>query len=114
MTDSVSYLIWGIFLHLVADWIFQNDWMAVNKGNLRHAAAWVHGSIHVLAMILVFPWWAALIIGISHMLVDTRVPVRIWQRFYKQTTEGPYALPVAIWLDQVIHIVIIAAIARIL
>ena len=26
--------------HLVADWLLQNDWMALNKSNLRHPAGW--------------------------------------------------------------------------
>ena len=112
--DSTDYLVWGIALHLIADWVFQNDWIASNKGSLRHPAAWVHGAIHALAMLLVFPWWAALIIGISHTLIDTRVPARLWQQFYGQTTDGPFALPVAIWLDQVCHITILALFAWLL
>lgn len=29
---STEMLAWGGLAHLVADWIFQNDWMAANKG----------------------------------------------------------------------------------
>jgi len=111
---STDYLVWGTVLHLIADWVLQNEWIASNKGNLGHPAAWVHGAIHALAALLVFPWWAALTIGISHMLIDTRIPARLWQRFYGQTTDGPFALPVALWLDQVLHVMVIAALARIL
>ena len=36
----------GLVAHLVADWLLQNDWMAVNKKDLRHPAGWVHALIH--------------------------------------------------------------------
>ena len=105
--NKTDYLIWGVFWHLMADWILQNEWMALNKGSLRHPAAWVHGGIHALLMLLVFPWWAALIIGISHMVIDTRAIAMRWQSLFGQTTSGPFALPVALWLDQVLHVAII-------
>lgn len=101
-------LVDGIVAHLIADWIFQNHWMAMNKGKLTHPAAWVHGGIHFIAMLFVFSFPIALAIAITHMLIDTRKPVQWWQSVYKQTTEGAYALPVSIWLDQVFHITVIA------
>lgn len=101
-------LINRIVAHLIADWIFQNDWMARNKTSLKHPAAWVHGGIHLIAMLFVFPILVAIGIAIVHMLIDTRKPVQWWQRIYGHTTEGPYALTVSIWLDQVFHIAVIA------
>lgn len=100
-------LLYGIIAHLIADWIFQNDWMAVNKANPSHPAAWVHCGIHSIAMAFVFPLHIALLIGSLHMLIDTRAPVQWWQKVYRQTTEGVYAVHVSIWLDQVFHIVVI-------
>ena len=98
----------AIVLHLVADWIFNNDWMSRNKANLRHPAAWVHGLIHFIVMLLVFQWWVALIIAVTHMLIDTRKPLMWWRKFFKQTTEGEAAIHVAFWGDQVLHMAIIA------
>ena len=109
--QATDTLIWGIVLHLIADWIFQNEWMALHKGRLIHPAAWVHGGIHMLAMSLIFPVPVALAIGAIHMLVDTRKPVQWWQRVYGQTTSGDYAIHVAIWIDQVVHITTIAIFA---
>ena len=111
--SATDLLIWGIVLHLIADWIFQNEWMALNKGHLVHPAAWIHGGIHALAMALIFPVPLALAIAAIHILVDTRKPVQWWQRIYHQTTTGPYAIPVAIWLDQVVHMAVIAIFALI-
>ena len=96
-------------MHLIGDWILQNDWMAENKPNLRHPAAWVHTAVHVVLMTLVLGWLAGLVLGALHMLVDTRGPLQWWRRKFRMTTEGPNAIHVAIWSDQVLHIVCIAA-----
>lgn len=110
--DATGLLLWGIVAHLVADWLLQNDWMARNKSNIAHPAAWVHGGIHTLAMCLVFPWTVAVLIGLSHIFIDLRFPLAWWHRTFRQTTDGPYALHVAIWTDQVAHIVVLAIAAR--
>lgn len=104
-------MLWGLVVHLVCDWLLQNHWMAINKASLRHPAAWVHGGIHALGMALVFPWPVALAFGVSHMWIDTREPMAWWRKALKQTTEGPYALSVALWGDQVAHIAIVALVA---
>jgi hypothetical protein len=108
---ATELLVWGIVAHLIADWIFQNHWMAINKANLTHPAAWVHGFIHLVAALCIFTPLYAFTLAFVHILIDTRIPIKFWQRFYKQTTEGAYAIPVQIWLDQVFHIVVIAALA---
>ncbi|MDM8526870.1 DUF3307 domain-containing protein [Anaerolineales bacterium HSG24] len=98
----------GFVAHLVADWLLQNDWMAQYKSDLRHPAAWVHVGIQTLFLAVALGWRAGLILGSIHMLIDTRVPLRWWQRTFRQTNEGPAALHVAIWGDQVVHIAAIA------
>jgi hypothetical protein len=99
----------GVTAHLIADWLLQNHWMAQNKMSLRHPAAWVHAGIHALFLGLALGWQAGLILGIIHLLIDTRIPLRVWQDLIQQTRDGPAALHTAIWADQVIHIVTIAA-----
>jgi hypothetical protein len=42
------------------------------------------------------------------MIVDTRAPLRWWSRIFGQTTEGPIGAHVTIWVDQVVHISMIA------
>lgn len=108
---TTDYLIWGIVLHLIADWVFQNDWMARNKSSATHPALYVHGFMHFLAMWMVFPYWAAVCISLLHMVIDTRIIAQWWQRVYRQTTDlnNVYYLHVSIWLDQVLHITVIAA-----
>ena len=42
-------------------------------------------------------------------LIDTRVPFRWWRNTFRMTTDGPNAAHVAIWSDQVLHVLCIAA-----
>jgi hypothetical protein len=105
---ATKLLLWGIVIHLFCDWILQNDWMARNKSSLLHPAAWVHSGIHFIGIWLIFPTWVAILIFITHILIDTRVPLVWWRKFYRQTTEGPVALHVAFWSDQVSHITVLA------
>jgi hypothetical protein len=98
----------GFIAHLIADWLLQNDWMAKHKTSLTHPAAWTHAGIQAVALGLALGWQAGLILGIVHILVDTRLLLRCWQRVYKQTTEEPAGLHVSIWADQVVHLAAIA------
>ena len=99
----------GFIANLVADWLLQNDWMARNKASLRHPAAWTHAAIPAVALSLALSWQAGLVLAVIHMLVDTRVPASWWQGVIKQTREGPIALILKVAVDQVLHIVAIAA-----
>lgn len=98
----------GLLAHLVADWILQNDWMARHKVSLRHPAAWTHGAIHGFCLGLALGWQAGLVLGFVHLLIDTRVPVEFWIRFFKKCEKAPEAGSIRIWLDQTLHIVCIA------
>ena len=105
MTLFEQALVW----HLVADWLLQNEWMQ-NKTNLLHPAAWVHSGIHLLGLLVLFPTWLALLVGLSHLLIDTRKPLIWWRTFFRQTQDpsNPASMHVAFWGDQVAHIAIIA------
>lgn len=100
----------GVVAHLIADWLLQNDWMARNKKNLRHPAAWTHTAIHAVLLGLALGWQAGLVLAALHILLDTRRPLEWWRRVFRQTDDGsPAALATAMWADQVVHIVAIAA-----
>jgi len=99
----------ALVLHLIGDWLLQNDWMAQNKADLRHPAAWVHSGIHAGLLGYLLGWRGGLALGLVHVLVDTRVPQAWWCRVFRQTRDGEIGLHVRIWGDQVIHIATIAA-----
>jgi hypothetical protein len=90
---SASFLIWGIVLHLIVDWPLQNEWIAKNKATIfpifDNPAGWVHAGLHGAVQLLVFPWWGALIIGVTHLLIDTRKPVEWWSHKIGQTQPNP-------------------------
>ena len=107
--------VWAFVAHLAADWLFQTEWMAINKVNLRHPAGYVHAGVYALFMALLFPLTVAFLIGVTHLLVDTRVPVRWWMRTVKGVAQGSPAIgAVEMGVDQVIHIMVIAFFALLL
>jgi hypothetical protein len=98
----------ALVAHLVADWILQNDWMALNKKSLRHPAAWTHAAVHGLCLGLVLGGLAGLVLGLAHLLIDTRVPLNWWMRSFKKCDTAPDAGVIAVWLDQTFHILCLA------
>ena len=98
----------AFMLHLIADWLLQNEWMAVNKLRLSHPAAWVHGSIHAILLGLVFGWAGGITLGLLHMLVDTRLPVRWLIKHFKKCEKSPDLPILLIGCDQVIHLACLA------
>lgn len=111
MQQATQLLLWGIVVHLVVDWLLQNNWMALHKSDLRHLASWVHSGMHALGLCLVFAWPLALLIGITHLLIDTRRPLLWWMRVIKQIPPCDRIPTVEIWLDQVMHITVLAGAA---
>ncbi len=99
----------GLVAHLVADWLLQNDWMAVHKANLRHPAGWVHASIHAVLLGLALGWLGGIVLGVSHLLLDTQWPVNWWVRVFKKCDGAPHAVLIRIGTDQAIHSALIAA-----
>ena len=100
----------ALLAHLIADFFLQNEWMALKKTSLRHPASWVHSGIHLVALLLVFAPGTALLIALSHLLIDTRKPLQWWRTLYRQSNPPP--IPVdpaficfAMWQDQAAHIV---------
>jgi len=99
----------GLVAHLVADWLLQNDWMALNKTNLRHPAGWVHASIHGLLLGWALGWAGGAVLGILHLVLDTGRPLNWWIRVFKKCDTAPQAALIRLWTDQVMHIAAIAA-----
>jgi hypothetical protein len=99
----------GLVAHLVADWLLQNDWMAIYKRNLKHPAGWVHASIHGLLLGVALGWLGGAVLGALHLLIDTGQPVNWWMKHFKKCDTAPHAEQIRLWTDQVLHIALIAA-----
>ena len=97
----------GLIIHLIADWILQSDWMSENKVSLRHPAAWIHSGIHTVGLLFVFPIATATWLGISHLIIDTRIPLIYIRRIMGQGPQGARGTSFKIWQDQVAHILLI-------
>ncbi len=99
----------ALLAHLIGDWLLQNDWIATNKASLRHPAAWVHAAIHTVLLGIALGWTGGIVLGLIHMLIDTRVPLRWWERLFKQTDVGPAGFLTTVWADQALHLTVIGA-----
>ena len=106
--DILSPFERGVVAHLIADWLLQNEWIAINKTRLRHPASWVHASIHTLLLGIALGCEAGLVLGCMHLIIDTRLPLTWWQQLIQQRREGPTGEYIAVWADQVVHICCIA------
>ena len=88
MTDTALVLAWLILAHLLADFVLQNDWIALNKGT-GGRRGWVplvvhgfHVSLCLLPVALAFGSRGVayiVVIAASHVLVD-RWKVRATRR----------------------------------
>ncbi len=114
MADSASILVWAGFLHLVADWLLQTEWMAQNKADLRHPAGWIHGGIHAAILLLVFPWPFALLTGLLHVLIDTLAPVLWWMAVVKGMPDPECDTPTFTWMDQICHVIVLGLVILLL
>lgn len=86
--STVLVLVWLIFAHLLADFVLQNDWIALNKGQ-RGRTGWLalathgfHVALCLLPAALAFGWPGVayiVVVALSHMVVD-RWKVRATRR----------------------------------
>ena len=123
--SATDIAVWGIILHLIADWPLQNDWMANNKmkrriraprrGNGmitpprmyqpstpwwdRHPAAYVHAGIHGILLSVIFGW-VAFPLAVIHLIIDTRAPLVWWGKTIRQTQPGNLMIDEAFTNDE--------------
>jgi hypothetical protein len=111
--SATELLVWATTIHLVVDWLGQNEWMADNKTQIAHPAGYAHAALHAVFALAVFPWPAAAALGVAHFAIDSRAPLRWWGTIVSQPADGPIALDVHLWRDQALHVLTIAIAALI-
>lgn len=109
-----NYLIVG---HLIGDFLFQTNWMAMNKSK-KWAPLLTHCVVYTMMIFGVaffggytIPISAIALIFFSHVLLDRRTFVVWWVKKIMGTTDkGANWLNIVV--DQVFHIIILAAVAH--
>ena len=95
----VLFLITIIILHFISDFIFQTDYIAINK-----STSWFvlfdHVTFYIFPFLLVFGWLYALVNFILHFATDA-ISSRVSSYFWKKDQRHWFF--VTIGLDQAIH-----------
>jgi len=86
-------------MHLVY-WLFQNDWTAIGKRDVRHPAGYIQRRYARPRSRRSSHPPAAVALGVVHFVIDTRVPLRWWAKVVVQPQEGVIAEVLHIWRDQ--------------
>ena len=108
----MSLLISLIFIHFIADWALQSEWVAINKGKywfvmFAHCIIWTgciyFGLIFFDIKVNLYnpvPMWKLLFLFIGHYLVD------LWKcRVYKKVPFCQQKTYKHLYIDQLIHII---------
>lgn len=96
-------------LHFIGDFLFQTDWMAINKSK-----RWDALSLHVLVYSLVFSYYGIAFVALvaaTHFLTDavtSRITSRLWQANQR------HWFFVVIGADQLLHYATLVGIVNVL
>lgn len=95
---SIEVILLLVWLHFVADFLLQSDWMALNKSK-RNVPLLVHVAVYSTPF-LIFGWIFALVNGVAHFVTDwlsSRATSWLWNK------EKRHWFFVVIGLDQAVH-----------
>lgn len=77
-----------LIVHLFGDYVIQNHWMA-NTKTVKTRAALVHTLTYCIPFLLLTPsWWALLVIGGTHFVIDRFRLARLWVDFWGTGKSG--------------------------
>lgn len=102
-----------LIAHLFGDFIFQTNWMAVNKANRTHSLLF-HAltytlTIYLFAVTFSVPLsvWAIALVFVSHCILDRRVFTKWWVKTVMKV-DGREEEWLVIMVDQAFHIFVLA------
>ena len=105
MKANIEFLIIAYFVSLFIDWIFQSDWQATNKSKwiksnytdatwavISHSGVYAIMTTFILALLQVITtenqvYIVFFALYTTHMIIDTRIPVKWIMRFKGMTWE---------------------------
>lgn len=100
-----------IYAHLIGDYIFQNDWMAVNKKKSNWACL-VHVTTYMIPFLFTeIGWLGLLLIAVEHFIQD-RTNIVKWVMVQKGSDKFATDMWGVIVTDNILHILFIALIAN--
>ena len=81
-----------LILHLLGDFVIQNDWMANNKTR-RSWPAFCHVVVYGIPFLLIGSWPAVAVICLTHFLIDRFRLVRylVWTKNWASPVRYPWA-----------------------
>lgn len=110
-----SYLLIG---HLIGDFLLQTSWMAMFKAT-KWVPLFVHCIVYTVSVTVaafigdsMLPIGAIALIFFSHMFLDRRIFVTWWVKKI-MLTQSKEAKWLCIMVDQIFHLIILAAVAHI-
>jgi hypothetical protein len=109
--------------HLVADWLLQTEWQAVNKDH-NYRALFSHVGIYSLVIFGVFVmhygfqnltvYLVVGMIGLTHAFIDRRRPVLWFMRSFRLIVNRKPNQVILLGVDQTFHILLLAIATMIL
>jgi hypothetical protein len=109
--------------HLIGDWLLQTEWMVLNKRSSWSALAAHLAVYHALVLGVLLPRYGigdarvyAVVAGLllSHAILDRYWPVTGLMRALRMTVTRPPERWFEVAVDQVVHILLLAAAAAVL
>ena len=102
-------------VHLIGDFILQNEWMVENK-KIKSIVCFVHVLVYLIPFLLTgLQWWQILLIGVQHFAQDRSQFVFWWMRVWKKVDPEKWdQLP--LYVDQAFHLMwieVVVLLARI-
>jgi len=73
-------------LHLFGDFVLQNDWMAINKGNYSkhgYLACFTHCLVYSIPFLIIATPLQVSLVFATHFIIDKYGLARRWTKFYK-------------------------------
>ncbi len=112
--DKITIFIWLVFVHFIADWLFQSQYDSDNKSKnwkslIRHSTIYTITFLFPFLYLHINLWWL-IAVFIWHMILDRR-RILLWIMNIKGMTlqnnpEYAFAI-VKVVLDQTFHLLLL-------